>query len=134
ESIAVRVAPALEWLAKLSLPLVVLLDVSGKLILTLLGRGGEAEDKVSEDEIHHLVSEAESAGVLEPGEKEMIAGVMRLGDRPVGAVRPPRAEGHESDLDDDRAKIPDAGPKNPHTRVPATQRDAAQPIGRAPAH
>src|SRR3569832_277727 len=53
ESIAVRVAPALERLARLSLPLVLLLDVSGKLILKLLGRGGEADDKVSEDEIHH---------------------------------------------------------------------------------
>ena len=36
--------------------------------------------------------EAENAGVLEPGEKEMIAGVMRLGDLPVGAVMTPRRE------------------------------------------
>ena len=55
ESIAVRVAPAMQVLARISLPLVFLLDISGKLILTLLGRGGKAEEKVSEDEIHHLV-------------------------------------------------------------------------------
>ncbi|MFX5684568.1 hypothetical protein ABTE42_20795, partial [Acinetobacter baumannii] len=79
--------------------------LSGKLILTLLGRGGKAEEKVSEDEIHHLVSEAESAGVLEPGEKEMIAGVMRLGDRPVGAVMTPRTEVDEIDLNDEQAVI-----------------------------
>ena len=111
ESIAVRVAPAMELLARVSLPLVVLLDLSGKLILTLLGRGGEAEDKVSEDEIHHLVSEAESAGVLEPGEKEMIAGVMRLGDRPVGAVMTPRTEVNEIDLNDDPDKSARPSPR-----------------------
>jgi len=129
ESIAVRVAPALEWLARLSLPLVVLLDLSGKLILTLLGRGGEAEDKVSEDEIHHLVSEAESAGVLEPGEKEMIAGVMRLGDRPVGAVMTPRTEVDEIDLNDAPEKIRETVSKSPHSRFPVTDGNRDQPIG-----
>jgi putative hemolysin len=69
-----------------------LLDRSGKALLWLLGQRGEAEEKVSEDEIRTLVVEAENAGVLEPGEKEMIAGVMRLGDLPVGAVMTPRHE------------------------------------------
>ncbi|MCA1550583.1 HlyC/CorC family transporter [Bradyrhizobium sp. BRP19] len=129
ESIAVRVAPAMHALAKISLPLVFLLDVSGKLILTLLGRGGKAEEKVSEDEIHHLVSEAESAGVLEPGEKEMIAGVMRLGDRPVGAVMTPRTEVDEIDLNDDPAAIQEIIAKSPHSRFPVSDGDRDKPIG-----
>src|SRR6201991_2669952 len=105
ESIAVKVAPAMHVLAKVSLPLVFLLDLSGKLILTLLGQGGKSEEKVSEDEIHHLVNEAENAGVLEPGEKEMIAGVMRLGDLPVGAVMTPRHETSQIDLSDPTDEI-----------------------------
>jgi putative hemolysin len=92
EQVAVRVAPYMMLLAKISLPLVWLLDRSGKALLWLLGQRGEAEGKVSEDEIRTLVVEAENAGVLEPGEKEMIAGVMRLGDLPVGAVMTPRRE------------------------------------------
>ena len=92
ESVAVRVAPYMTLLARISLPLVWLLDRSGKALLWLLGQRGEAEAKVSEDEIRTLVVEAENAGVLEPGEKEMIAGVMRLGDLPVGAVMTPRHE------------------------------------------
>ena len=92
ESVAVRVAPYMMMLAKISSPAVWLLDRSGKALLYLLGQRGEAEDKVSEDEIRTLVVEAENAGVLEPGEKEMIAGVMRLGDLPVGAVMTPRRE------------------------------------------
>ena len=94
EAVAVRVAPAMVLLAKISLPLV-----------WLLGQRGEAEEKISEDEIRSLVTEAETAGVLEPGEKEMIAGVMRLGDLPVGAVMTPRHEVAMIDLSDEIADI-----------------------------
>lgn len=100
EAVAVKVAPAMVLLAKISWPLVWLLDRSGKALLWLLGQRGEAEEKVSEDEIRSLVVEAESAGVLEPGEKEMIAGVMRLGDLPVGAVMTPRHEVSMIDVTD----------------------------------
>ncbi|MCS3731469.1 hemolysin family protein [Bradyrhizobium betae] len=129
ESVAVKVAPAMHVLAKVSLPLVFLLDLSGKLILTLLGRGGKAEEKVSEYEIHHLVTEAENAGVLEPGEKEMIAGVMRLGDRPVGAVMTPRTEVHEIDLNDAPEAIQEIIAKSPHSRFPVSDGDRDKPIG-----
>jgi putative hemolysin len=129
EAIATRVAPAMDLLAKISLPLVVLLDVSGKLILSLLGKSAAAEGKISEDEIHHVVREAESAGVLEPGEKEMIAGVMRLGDRPVGAVMTPRTEVDEVDLNDDPKTIRDKFAKSPHSRLAVTDGDHNRPIG-----
>ncbi len=129
ESIAVRVAPVLDLLAKISLPLVVLLDVSGKLLLALLGRSGEAEERISEEEIHHLVKEAENAGVLEPGEKEMIAGVMRLGDRPVGAVMTPRTDVDVIDLNDDPKIIREKFAESPHSRLPVSDGDRDHPIG-----
>ncbi len=117
EAIAVKVAPAMVWMAKISLPLVWLLDRSGKALLWILGQRGESEDKVSEDEIKTLVMEAENAGVLEPGEKEMIAGVMRLGDLPVGAVMTPRHEVSQIDLADSNADIYQALLKTNHSRV-----------------
>ena len=98
ESVAVRVAPAMTVMARLSLPLVWLLDRSGKFLLWVLGHREDAQDRVSEDEIKTLVVEAENAGVLEPGEKEMIAGVMRLGDLPVGAETTARPQGSLLDL------------------------------------
>jgi len=116
EAIAVKVAPAMMLMAKFSLPLVWLLDRSGKLLLRLLGQRGDAEDRVSEDEIKTLVVEAENAGVLEPGEKEMIAGVMRLGDLPVGAVMTPRHEVTMIDLADPAAEIFAALQKSNHSR------------------
>ncbi|MBI5265164.1 MAG: HlyC/CorC family transporter [Bradyrhizobium sp.] len=129
EIIAIKVAPAMDMLARISLPLVVLLDLSGKLILALLGRNAAVEERISEDEIRHLVSEAESAGVLEPGEKEMIAGVMRLGDRPVGAVMTPRTEVDEVDLNDHPAAIREILSKSLHTRWPVSDGNRDRPIG-----
>jgi putative hemolysin len=117
ESVAVKVAPAMNVLAKISLPVVWLLDRSGKGLLWLLGHRGAAEGKVSEDEIRTLVVEAEHAGVLEPGEKEMIAGVMRLGDLPVGAVMTPRNEVSMIDLTDPPAVIYANLQKSNHSRA-----------------
>ena len=117
ESIAVKVAPAMNLMAKFSLPLVWLLDRSGKGLLWLLGHRGQVEGKVSEDEIRTLVVEAEHAGVLEPGEKEMIAGVMRLGDLPVGAVMTPRNEVSMIDLTDPPAVIFANLQKSNHSRA-----------------
>jgi putative hemolysin len=118
EAVAVRVSPAMTLLARASLPLVWLLDRSGKTLLWLLGHRGKGEEKVSEEEIRTLVVEAENAGVLEPGEKEMIAGVMRLGDLPVGAVMTPRHEVIMIDLDAADAEIASLLLENNHSRFP----------------
>jgi len=118
EAIAVKVAPAMTRLARMSSPLVWLLDASGKLLLRLLGQSRSAEDTVTEDEIRSLVREAESAGVLEPGEREMIAGVMRLGDQPVGAVMTPRREVDFIDLADPPEMIRQTIAETRHSRLP----------------
>jgi putative hemolysin len=129
ESVALKVAPAMTLLAKISSPLVTLLDVSGKALLWLLGHRGKKEEKVTEDEIRTLIVEAENAGVLEPGEKEMIAGVMRLGDRPVGAVMTPRRDVNMIDLTDDFDAIREAFSESPHSRLPAHEGDRDHPVG-----
>ena len=129
EAIALKVAPAMTLLAKISSPLVSLLDLSGRALLWLLGHRGKKEEKVTEDEIRTLIVEAENAGVLEPGEKEMIAGVMRLGDRPVGAVMTPRREVNMIDLTDDFDAIREAFAESPHSRLPAHEGDRDHPLG-----
>jgi putative hemolysin len=92
ERIACFVAPAMTLLAKIAAPIVWLLSASGRFILMLLGRRGEREQTVTDAEIHSMIAEAESAGVIEPEERDMIAGVMRLGDRPARSVMIPRVD------------------------------------------
>jgi magnesium and cobalt exporter, CNNM family len=129
ESIAVKVAPAMNAMAKISLPVVWLLDRSGKMLLWLLGHRGEKEERVSEEEIRTLVVEAEHAGVLEPGEKEMIAGVMRLGDLPVGAVMTPRNEVSQIDLADPLPVTLANLQKNNHSRSVVFDGDRDSALG-----
>ncbi|MEW6644028.1 MAG: hemolysin family protein [Pseudomonadota bacterium] len=129
EGVAVRVAPGMALIGRVCAPLVWLLDASGDAMLWLLGQHGEAAGKVSEDEIHTLIVEAENAGVLEPGEKEMIAGVMRLGDRPVGAVMTPRRDVAMVDLSGDLDAIRKAFAESSHSRLPVHDDNRDHPIG-----
>ena len=97
EAVAASVAPAMTMLARISAPLVWLLDVSGKAILRLLGGRQSGDSAVTAEEIKSLIAEGESSGAIEPRERGMISAVMRLGDRPARAIMTPR---HELDLVD----------------------------------
>jgi putative hemolysin len=129
ETVAVRVAPAMAILAKAMLPLVWILNASGKAVLWLLRQHEQPGEKVTEEEIRTLIAEAEHAGVLESGEKEMIAGVMRLGDRPVRAVMTPRREVDMLKLTDSAKAIRAVIAKSPHSRLPVYETDPDQVLG-----
>ncbi|WP_295813211.1 hemolysin family protein [uncultured Nitratireductor sp.] len=92
EGIAVKVAPVMGLLSRITLPLVWLLDVSGRLVLALLGQSAESSQRVTDEEIRTLIAEAESSGTIESDERRMIAGVMRLADRKARAIMTPRGE------------------------------------------
>ena len=64
------------------------------------------------------MAEAETAGVIEPGERAMIAGVMRLGDRPVRAVMTPPREVEMIDLAADPEDIRRMIAASIHSRLP----------------
>ena len=95
EAVAIRVAPAVTVLSWVAAPLVWFLERSGRVILLMLGQGGGNTSRVTEEEVHILLTEAHEGGVLEDEEREMMAGVMRLGDRTARALMTPR---HEVDM------------------------------------
>ncbi len=118
ERVAVRVAPAMTAIARIASPVVSLLDISGRAVLRALGYQAQAEQRVTDEEIRTLMAEAETAGVIEPGERAMIAGVMRLGDRPVRAVMTPRREVDMIDLTADPGDIRRMLVESIHSRLP----------------
>lgn len=105
EGVAARVAPAMKLLAAVGSPIVWILDVSGKLVLRLLGQGGESEEKVTEEEVKTIIAEATTAGVIETDEHSMISGVMRLADRSARGLMTPRLDVDVVDLSDDSDEI-----------------------------
>lgn len=100
ESIAVAVAPAMNLLSMLTIPIVWLLDKSGTLVLIALGQGGERKEGITEDEVRGLIAEAEHEGVLKSDERSMITGVMRFADRSAQALMTPRRDVEVLDLED----------------------------------
>lgn len=129
EAIAVRVARPMRLLSRVCAPLVWALDHSGRLVLRMLGQAGVSEKTVSEEEIKLMVLEAESAGVLEPGEREMISRVLRLADRPVRVVMTPRGDVNMVDLTGSAQEILAAVRASHHSRLPAHEGNAEELVG-----
>lgn len=129
EAIACAVAPLMTALAKLGAPLVWLLDHSTEIVLKLLGRDTEPRSQVTEEELRTLVAEAESAGVIEKDEKTLIAGVLRLGDRPVKGVMTPRTEVDWIDVAADPALIRRVLSEAPRSLLPAAEGSIDAVIG-----
>ncbi|GAA0601139.1 TerC family protein [Paenochrobactrum glaciei] len=84
-------------------------------VLRLLG-GGRGDDALSEtvDVIAHHTA---TSNVFRPEEKEMIRGVLDLGERPVRSIMSPRNEIEWLDLDLDETKILNQIKKLNHSRV-----------------
>ncbi len=118
EKIALQVAPAMMLLSRVTSPLVSLLDLSGRIVLRLFGYRNAPAEQVTEEEIRSVIAEAERSGVLEPGEREMISGVMRLADRPVVAVMTPRNDVDLLDLSAPQDELRKKIANSPHSRLP----------------
>ena len=80
------------WLSKTTAPFVWLLDQTSALIFRLLGLNRENKNVVTAEELHLVVAEAQTAGVLEESERAIISGIVRLADRPVREVMTPRTD------------------------------------------
>jgi putative hemolysin len=129
ERVAARVAPAMSLLSKVGAPVVFLLDISGKAVLRLLGQKGESEERVTEEEVRTIIAEAETAGVLERDEREMIAGVMRLADRSARALMTPRREVEVIDLEDSAEEIREQLRATRRSRLPVQDGEADSIVG-----
>jgi putative hemolysin len=121
EPIAAFVAPIMAMVARIGAPLVWLLDQSTGLVFRFLGLQRESETQVTAEELHLVVAEATTAGVIEESERAMISGVMRLADRPVRAVMTPRGQVDWIDADADEATVRARLIETPHTRLPVAE-------------
>lgn len=118
ERFATLVAPAMSLLSKVGAPAVWVLDASTRLIFRLLGQHQVAESVVTDEEIKTIVAEAEAAGVIEGGEKLMIAGVMRFSDREAQGLMTPRNDVDWIDLGDTVEEIHQQLIDSQHSRLP----------------
>ena len=129
EPIAAVVALPMRWLSKITGPFVWLLDRSSALIFKLFGFDRESKNQVTAEELHLVVAEAQTAGVLEEDERAMISGIVRLADRPVREVMTPRTEIDWIDIGSTPEEIRDALLDTPHSRVPVADGSVENIVG-----
>ncbi len=129
EAIAIRVAPFMVLLSRIALPLVWLLDISGRTVLALIGQSAESSQRVTDEEIRTLIAEAESAGTIESDERRMIAGVMRLADRRARAIMTPRGEVDWLDLSADEEALAESLKGSGHSLLPVGDGSVDEIVG-----
>lgn len=118
ERIASVMARPMEWLAWLAAPFVWLLDRSSALIFRLLGLRRDNRDALTAEELKVVFTEATHAGIIEEHEHKVIAGVVRLADRPVREVMTPRTDVDWLAADATAEDVRDRLLNSPHTRLP----------------
>jgi putative hemolysin len=129
EPIAAVMSRPMLWLSKAAAPFVWLLDQSSKLIFRMLGLNRESDKAVTAEELHLVVAEAQTAGVLEESERAIISGVVRLADRPVREVMTPRTEVDWIDVSAKRKALRKALVATPHSRIPVADGSVENIVG-----
>src|SRR5512139_250304 len=129
EPIAAVMAPLMHWLSRATAPIVWLLDKSSALIFRLCGLQRESGSKVTAEELHLVVAEAQHAGVIEESERAIISGVVRLADRPTREVMTPRTEVDWLDVDATPEMIRKCLLETPHSRLPVAEGSVDRLVG-----
>jgi putative hemolysin len=129
EPIAAFVALPMLWIARATAPLGWLLDTSSALIFRLLRLNRDNSNKVTAEELHLVVAEAHSAGVLEEYERAIISGVVRLADRPTREVMTPRTDVEWLHVDADAEEIRRVLREAPHSRYPVADGSVDNLVG-----
>lgn len=129
EPIAVVAAKPMLILSKIMAPFAWLLDKSSALVFRLLRLNRESGDHVTAEDLHLVVAEAATAGVLEESERVLISSVVRLADRPTREVMTPRIEVDWIDVDADQETIKRKLVEASHNRIPVAEGSVDRLIG-----
>jgi putative hemolysin len=129
EAIAVVMARPMYWLSRATAPFVWLLDRTSALIFRALGLSRESQNQVTAEELHLVVAEAQTAGVLEESERAIISGIVRLADRPVREVMTPRTDVDWIDIEATPEEIKAALGETPHSRLPVAEGSVDRIVG-----
>jgi putative hemolysin len=129
EPIAVVMSRPMRWLSVITAPFVWVLQRSSALIFKILGLDRQSKNQVTAEELHLVVAEAQTAGVLEEDERAMISGIVRLADRPVREVMTPRTDVDWIDVSSTEDEIRSALLETPHSRVPVADGSVDNIVG-----
>ncbi len=116
--IALVMSRPMAWLAKLAAPLVWLLDSSSGVLIRLMGIRPGGQSSVTAEELHMIFADATQSGVIEAEQHQILAGVVRLAERPVREMMTPRTELDWIDIAASENEIAKRIEQSPHSLLP----------------
>ena len=118
ERIAKVVAGPMRGFARLTYPIVWLLNKTSNLIFKIFNIRKTKDESVTEDEIKAIINEGTESGSIEEEEKELIERIFHLGDRNITSLMTHRSDIIWFDLNDNEENIRDKIVQEPHSVYP----------------
>ncbi len=122
--------PLWQFVGHVARPLVWCAHTLDALLFRIFGRGAKRADEESiEEEIRTIVSEGHREGLLEEEAREMIEGVIELGDANVSNIMTPRTDIHMVQLHLSWDEVVESIIESGHTRVPVYDKSRDDIVG-----
>ena len=90
---------------------------------------GEEEDEISDEEIEAYIDFGTREGILEPGEGELVWGIVDFGDTQVRSVMTPRIDMVVAAVDEDLEALADRFLESGHSRIPLYEESVDRIVG-----
>ncbi|MED7927521.1 hemolysin family protein [Nonomuraea sp. LP-02] len=127
EGLSLFVAPFLDWVARLSRPIIWMLSKSTDVVVRLLGGNPEADrEEVTTEELRDMVVGHHD---LTPDERKLIGEVFAAGKRQLREVMLPRTEVEFMEADTPLAEAAAIAARLPHSRFPVYRTSYDEIIG-----
>ena len=129
ERIAAGVALPMKFFASVAKPGVLVMSGCTRFLLRLFRLDVGTEDKVTDEEIRHLVAESHEQGMIDSDERNMLNRVLRLGDRTAESLMTPRTLIIWLDADAPIIENHDIFRQHPFSRYPVYHKDDNNVLG-----
>jgi putative hemolysin len=123
EKFAMFIAPIIHSVAKITWPVVWLLNRSSSFVLWLIRAGEKPESTVTQEEVQAMIVEGADYGVFAERESEMLTGVMLLADKPIRAFMIPRVDVVSFDCNATEDEVKAALQEHGYSRFPVRPHD-----------
>ena len=129
ERVAATIARPMNFLSKITSPLITFLGGSTDAVLFLLGIRASDEPPVTEEEIKTMMQQGLEAGVFEEAEQDMVSGIFRLGDRRAVGLMQPRTGVYWLNIHDTEEEIRTKIRESVYSRLPVCDGDTDHVVG-----
>jgi putative hemolysin len=119
----------MQFINVVARPLVWFMGLSTSTVLWVLRLGSLDEPSVSIDDIEHMIDAGTAEGVVEPLEKKLALGALRLGERMVRDIMRPRIDLDAMDVDTPPEEVLGTVAMAGFSRLPVYEKDLDHVIG-----